>query len=181
VKRRHLAGLAVGAAAVMIIAACGSSKGKPAQTTSAAAATSSAASTSSTPAPETTASTSQAQSVVTTTQPPVVVTKTVSAPAAAPAPSFSTLKLTFDKACAPQGGVTTVGAILTWTVVNATGIEVGIDDTNPADATKYSGASGSQEITSVACSGKQAYTFDVWTTGGTSSQPAHKQLTYTSG
>jgi hypothetical protein len=90
------------------------------------------------------------------------------------------LRLTFDKACAPQGGVTTVDAILIWQVSNATGIEVGIDDSNPADATKYNMTKGSQQITSVQCSGGQTYTFDVWTVGGPSGKQAHQRLSYTS-
>lgn len=65
---------------------------------------------------------------------------------------------------------------LHWTVTNATGIKVGIDDANIADGTPFSGTSGQQDLTLLHC--YQPYTFDVWTTGGASGQTAHDRFVY---
>jgi hypothetical protein len=63
--------------------------------------------------------------------------------------------------------------------VNATGIKVGIDDTNPGDAAPYSATSGTADLTSIACGTGTKYTFDVWTVGGAAGQQAHQQISYT--
>jgi hypothetical protein len=114
--------------------------------------------------------------------PRTVVVTTTAAPLPSPAglPVFAQLKLsTGTPSCASQAVVTTVPEILTWQVANATGIAVGIDDTTFGDPTKYNGASGSQTLTNIGCSGSAKYTFDVWTTGSPSCKQAHQQLSVT--
>jgi hypothetical protein len=94
-------------------------------------------------------------------------------------PSFQVLTLTTGSpACTTGGGPATEPAILTWRLSNATGIAVGIDNGTFADASLYPGASGTQELTNIGCTGSQKYTFDIWTTGGTG-QRAHRQLSLT--
>jgi hypothetical protein len=102
--------------------------------------------------------------VVTTTQPP-------------PTATFSSLTLSVAKCTAPNA---TADATLAWKLTKATGVRVGIDDTNINDASPYAGASGTEVLTATQCSGGTVYTFDVWTTGGTNGTQAHAQKTFTS-
>jgi hypothetical protein len=109
--------------------------------------------------------------------PPVTTAK---APIATPSPLpvFNDLRLSY-KACAPAVSQSPTDISLIWSVVNATGIAVGIDDANLADATQYKTASGNMVITSGSCTSGEKYTIDVWTLGGTGGKQAHKQLVYT--
>ena len=101
-------------------------------------------------------------------------------PSGTPPPaSFQNLSLkNGPPSCGSGTNPSSAPEVLTWQLSNATGIAVGIDDSNFGDATQYSGASGTQVLTNVGCHGSQSYTFDIWTTGGSGAQ-AHKQLSFT--
>jgi hypothetical protein len=97
-----------------------------------------------------------------------------------PPPSGPTLgaSLDYTPACPPDAAAqqnATAEVTLNWSVTNATGIKVGIDNANIADGTSFSGKSGQQDLTLLHCN--QPYTFDIWTTGG-SGQTAHRHLVY---
>ena len=117
---------------------------------------------------------------VATTPAHVAPVTTAKAPIATPSPLpvFNDLRLSY-KACAPVVSQSPTDISLIWSVVNATGIAVGIDDTNFADATQYSKTSGNMVVTSGSCTSGEKYTIDVWTLGGTGGKQAHKQLVYT--
>jgi hypothetical protein len=122
------------------------------------------------------ASASSAPTTSATHAPPATATK---APIATPSPLpvFNDLRLSY-KACAPAVSQLPTDITLIWSVVNATGISVGFDNTNFADATQYNTPSGNMVITSGSCIDGQKHTYDVWTIGGTGGKQAHEQKTY---
>jgi hypothetical protein len=186
-KRTHLTLVVVAGLAGLGFTACASNvtgTGERTGTTSNVAPTSTSTSASQSASDSASASTSgssaqtsaAAPKTSATHAPPVTTTK---APIATPSPLpvFNDLRLSY-KACAPVVSQLPTDISLIWSVVNATGIAVGIDDTNFADATQYKKASGNMVITSGSCIDGQKHTYDVWTLGGTGGKQAHKQLTY---